>query len=162
MPASNADWETLAKRLEENGQGHLVQFKDDLAGEQKEALYKELSELDLPELQQAFERCLAASDNGGSGKLDSKMEPLSADQCGSIIKASDSEKKEYEQTSFEAISKGKMGILLLAGGQGTRLGVSYPKGMYDVGLPSGKSLHFFRERDFLAHCFLILGATLPI
>jgi len=129
----------LLALLQPHGQQHLLDHWDDLDAKQQEVFRAELTALDLKEVCGYFART-AESMKNTTEKLDDKMHPLQESQCGAVVKSSDRELASYANASYEEISKGKVGILLLAGGQGTRLGTSYPKGMYNVGLPSKKTL----------------------
>jgi len=143
------DINTLRSKLNAVGQEHLLQFWDQLDQEQQQELYDELSELDLDEVMEYFTRTVAEMNSAGE-KLDDKMQPLTESQCGSMAQSTDREVGYYESLSLEEISKSHVGILLLAGGQGTRLGTSYPKGMYDVGLPSHKTLFQLQAERILS------------
>ena len=48
--------------------------------------------------------------------------------------------KKYENIGKKAIKEGKLAAVTMAGGKGTRLGHTGPKGTYDIGLDSHKSL----------------------
>jgi len=49
---------------------------------------------------------------------------------------------------YEKIAKGKVALLILAGGQGSRLGFSKAKGLFDIGMPSKKSLFEYLSNRF--------------
>jgi UDP-N-acetylglucosamine/UDP-N-acetylgalactosamine diphosphorylase len=45
-----------------------------------------------------------------------------------------------DAVGYDAIRNGKVAAVIMSGGQGTRLGYPGPKGMYSIGLLSGKSI----------------------
>ncbi|KAG5869686.1 hypothetical protein JTB14_031179 [Gonioctena quinquepunctata] len=129
----------LRKVLGECQQSHLLQFWDDLGEEEKEQFLEQLNTIKFDEVSRLFENAQASLTEEVT-KLDSKMKPIPSDKFESEEGVNSDLLEDYRKEGLEEISNSHVAVLLMAGGQGTRLGVSYPKGMYSVGLPSGKTL----------------------
>ncbi|XP_061201358.1 UDP-N-acetylhexosamine pyrophosphorylase isoform X1 [Neopsephotus bourkii] len=132
----------LGQRLAEGGQGHVLRFWPELSAEARRALAAELRDMDVAEINRFFRRargaggCAAEATAAG---LDARMQPVPRDVLGSVSRDRELLPR-WESRGLEEIAGSRVAALLLAGGQGTRLGVPYPKGMCDVGLPSRKTL----------------------
>ncbi|TSK14476.1 UDP-N-acetylhexosamine pyrophosphorylase-like protein 1 [Bagarius yarrelli] len=124
-------FEDAKVKLDSVDQSHVLRFWSELSDEDRGLFLDQLSQLEPTELQKHCQRAADAANrtSGEKERLCGRMEAVEAEFIGGL------------RRSFLQISQNKVAVLLLAGGQGTRLGVSYPKGMYDVGLPSGKTLY---------------------
>jgi UDP-N-acetylglucosamine/UDP-N-acetylgalactosamine diphosphorylase len=135
------DLNSLRNQLNEHKQQHLLQFWDQLNKEQQELLYNDLKSINYEKVCKAFQESNPSGDLSANQKIDDLLQPLTSDVHESITRTSNEKLKIYREKGLCQISEGRVAALLLAGGQGTRLGVNYPKGMYDVGLPSHKTLY---------------------
>uniref|UniRef100_A0A8C0A906 UDP-N-acetylglucosamine pyrophosphorylase 1 like 1 n=1 Tax=Bos mutus grunniens TaxID=30521 RepID=A0A8C0A906_BOSMU len=138
--ASEAD---LRARLQRASQEHLLRFCAELAPEPRAALLAQLEALEPEALRQHCQRAAAACARppGPPPDLAARLQPLPLERVGSASEGDPQTRRLWEEEGFHQIALNKVAVLLLAGGQGTRLGVTYPKGMYQVGLPSQKTLY---------------------
>ncbi|KAG6032115.1 hypothetical protein E4U19_007674 [Claviceps sp. Clav32 group G5] len=126
----------LKAKYTEAGQGHVLNFYDSLDTQEKATIYEQLSGFNPAFINEITKRAL---DETKSDKPDS-LEPLSESAQASILDSSADSIDKWYRCGLDLISKNKVAVVLMAGGQGTRLGSSAPKGCYDIGLPSHKSL----------------------
>ncbi|KAI0323003.1 nucleotide-diphospho-sugar transferase [Amylostereum chailletii] len=129
----------LRQRYESAGQGHLFHFWPELSDADRAALTEQLEALDIERVNRVYKKAVSAETEATSGTHEERIEPLPQDASDSVS-AHPEKEAEWRTTGLKAIARGEVGVLLMAGGQGTRLGSSAPKGCYDIGLPSHKSL----------------------
>eukprot|EP01086_Lenisia_limosa_P018180 TRINITY_DN9838_c0_g1_i2.p1 TRINITY_DN9838_c0_g1~~TRINITY_DN9838_c0_g1_i2.p1 ORF type:complete len:468 (-),score=116.68 TRINITY_DN9838_c0_g1_i2:28-1431(-) len=126
--------EELFAIYKENGQQHVFQHFDALTDEQKEALLDQMREIDLKRLSVMFKQAQETANSTGSVEL------TPPEKSDSTVLSPPSKVADWIGLGKDAVLEGKVAPLVMAGGQGTRLGFDKPKGMYDVNLPSHRSL----------------------
>ncbi|KAJ8923702.1 hypothetical protein NQ315_010283 [Exocentrus adspersus] len=129
----------IKKILSDCQQYHLLKFWDELNEKEQKLFLDQLDTIDFKEANDIFRRAQNSLEEDVK-KLDNRMQPIPKEQFESEKTTNADTLEEYRTVGLEAIASNEVAVLLLAGGQGTRLGVSHPKGMYSVGLPSGKTL----------------------
>lgn len=136
----------IRSRYEAAGQGHVLKHLIELNLEEKDSLLEQLDAIKVEGIASLLESALADQQTVG----DVEIQPFS-DTVGRSTNME--ETTASTALGIDAISRGQVAALVLAGGQGTRLGFEGPKGMYDIGLPSGRSLfQLMSERiDKLRH-----------
>lgn len=140
VPAQEPAMEQL-KELKEKytkaGQEQVFSFYDSLSTAEKATLFEQLSNFDPEYINKITEKALHPPQ---TEQTESTLEPLPSDATSSVLDSKAEDLQKWYDSGLDLIAENKVAVVLMAGGQGTRLGSSAPKGCYDIGLPSHKSL----------------------
>lgn len=124
-------YENAKEILSQYGQEHLLRYYDELNDEERSELLAQIDLIDFSVLDN-----LDAEKNMNTKR--GHFEPLGAVTIEDIENNHD----EYLAAGIEAIKAGKAAAVMLAGGQGTRLGFDKPKGMFRIGVD--RELYIFQ------------------
>ena len=116
--------------LDENDDGKQQQ-------QSKEKLWNQLDLIRVEDVRSLFESATndARGSNNDGDISDEEPHPFTG-KIGNVSSSS----SNHRQTGLELIRNRLVACVLMAGGQGTRLGHDGPKGTYDLKLPSGLSI----------------------
>ncbi len=132
---------TTLQTLEKFGQTHLIQFWDQLSPLQQRQLVDQIDQIDF-----ALVKRLSTQETSHSATADSPADrakrATSPQQLIRLAVTQDQRDAQFAAADAgeELLRTGKVGAILVAGGQGSRLGFNDPKGMFPIGPVSQRTL----------------------
>ncbi|MCM2370041.1 UTP--glucose-1-phosphate uridylyltransferase [Aporhodopirellula aestuarii] len=134
--------EELTEILAPYNQTHVLRYWNELDADARESLAAQVRAIDLDELERLIKGEDEQIDFAEMAKGATLPLAVSADGTG-VDWSPEAARKRGE----EALRAGEIAAILVAGGQGTRLGFDSPKGMFPVGPLSGRTLfQIFADR----------------
>lgn len=129
--------------LKKYNQEHLLKFYDELNDEEKNHLLSQIKSIDFDEMKGLYE------------SIGKKQEVPEVSSMSSF-----DTKEEYSKVGIESLRNGEYAVVTMAGGQGTRLGHTGPKGTYILEYGINKSL-FEIQCDKLKHIYEMSNRYTP-
>lgn len=123
----------LIEKLKKYGQEHLLNGFDSLDDDGQRLLLSDIESVDFELMAKLYENVGKPTENNKRVKLT----PVKAEV---VSKLNPEVREKYEKAGIETLAAGMAAAVTVAGGQGSRLGHDGPKGTYDIGLISHKSL----------------------
>ncbi len=127
----NPKYEQAEQILNKYNQQHALKFYDNLESTKKEELLNQILSIDFEQLKNLYDNI---------NKIEHKQSEITPIEYTDKSKMTQDEKKYYLEKGSNVIKQNKYAVVTMAGGQGTRLGHSGPKGTFMLGLNPDKSL----------------------
>ncbi len=114
------DYERAKTILKQRGQSHLLDYYGELNEAEREQLLEEIENINFS---------VVKNIQAVGSKAKVKIRPVQAVTLNDVKRR----RPQFEEVGLRALENKKVGAVLLAGGQGTRLGFDKAKGMYNIG-----------------------------
>lgn len=131
---TKVDEQKIRNQAEAFGQDHVFQFWEQLDRDGRRRLLEQLASVDFP----AMERLIATWVRvEPPPEVFQRIDPVPVIPPGDLARL---DAREAHEAGEAALRAGRVGIVIVAGGQGTRLGFDGPKGAYPIGPITKKTI----------------------
>jgi UDP-N-acetylglucosamine/UDP-N-acetylgalactosamine diphosphorylase len=137
----------LAATLTRHNQQHLLRWWDDLTPKAREVLLSEIAGIDFDRLEELVKRLV--HDQPPPAADPALVRPIAVNR----LPRTDGDRvarRHAAEVGEAALAQGEVAVVIVAGGQGTRLGFDGPKGTFPIGPVSAASLFQIHAEKIVA------------